>query len=482
MLSWKYEVLCFLGRGGNGEVYLVWSRETTSLCALKTIRTELALESGVRQSFRNEARAWIRLGEHPNIAKAFFFEEVGPRLYITMAFVEGDDRGGGPSLADQIAAGPVSLGDVCLWFCQVADGLAHAYAGGIRAHRDIKPGNVLIGRDNVARVSDFGLAVTPEVILAGAAGDAAGTPLFMAPEQFSGATSYDQRSDLYSLGVSLYQAASGGAFPFTPAFSPRTPEALRRYYFEIRRMHEEAEPKRLASPLWPVIERCLRKRPAHRFANIEGFRSALVEVMRRQGFDPPERSQATKDFWVLRDQGNSLMRLGNYEEAIKAFDGFLAVLPFEGSAKFNRAVCLENLGRYAKAFEVYESVASRGEVGGLVNGSNCLVKLGRTDAALAYAKRAVDVAPSDLDCWISLGNATYALARWEDAVRAYSAAHKLDRSAPTPAYNLGLAAERAGALEVARQAHSVFLKLALPDDSRRAHSEEVLRRLKGVTH
>lgn len=477
VLSGKYEVLGFLGRGGNGEVYLVWSRETTCLYALKTIRTELALDRGVRQSFRNEARAWIRLGEHPNIAKAFFFEELGPRLYITMAFVEGDDRGGGPSLADRIAAGPVSLGDVCLWFCHVADGLAHAYAGGIRAHRDIKPGNVLIGRDNVARVSDFGLAVTAELLMAGATGDAAGTPLFMAPEQFGSATSYDQRSDLYSLGVSLYQAVSGGVFPFTPAFVPRTSEALQRYYFEIRRMHEEAEPKRLASPLWPVIEKCLKKRPEHRFADVEGFRSALDEAMRHQGFNPPERGRATNDFWGLRDQGNSLMRLGNCEEAIKAFDGFLAVLPYEGSARFNRAACLENLGRYAEAFEVYEACAERGEVGGLVNGSNCLAKLGRREEALAYAKRAVETAPDDLDCWICLGNAAYGLGRWEDAMRAYSAAHRLDGSAATPLHNLGLAAEKAAATDTAGQAYAAFLKVALPDDSRRAHGEKAVQRL-----
>ena len=477
VLSAKYEVIGFLGRGGNGEVYLVWSRETTSLYALKTIRTELALDPKLREAFRNEARAWIRLGEHPNIAKAYFFEELGPRLYITMAFVEGDDHGCGPSLADRIAAGRPSLGDVCVWFCQVADGLAHAYAGGIRAHRDIKAGNILIGRDSVARVSDFGLAVTEELLLAGATGDAAGTPLFMAPEQFGNGGGAGQRSDVYSLGVSLYQAASGGAFPFTPAFSPNSPEALRRYYFEVRRMHERAEPKRLGSPLWPVIEKCLRKRPEDRFADVEAFRSAVAEAARREKLKVPERSRPADDFWVLRDQGNSLMRLGNYEEAIRAFDKFLAVLSFDGSVIFNRAVCLENLGRYAEALQVYETCANRGEVGGLVNGSNCLAKLGRRDEALAYAKRAVETGPKDPDCWICLGNASYGLGRWEDAMRAYSAAHRLDPSAPTPVFNLGLAAEKAAAADTAKQAYAAFLRLALPEDSRRSHCEKALKRL-----
>jgi eukaryotic-like serine/threonine-protein kinase len=478
VLSDKYEVLGLLGRGGGGEVYLVWSRETTSLYALKTIRGELAVDPGVRQSFRNEARAWIRLGEHPNVAKAYFFEELGPHLYMTMAFVEGDDDGTGPSLADKLAVAPISLDKLCVWFCQVADGLGHGYGHGIQAHRDIKPANILIGRDGIARISDFGLAVTAEVLLAAGTHDGLveGTPLFMSPEQFESSVDCDQRSDLYSLGVTLYQAASGGSFPFSPNFSPRTPQELHRYFSEVRSMHEHAQPKPLSSPLWSVIERCLSKRPEDRFADIEEFRSAIGAVAHRQGLSVPERGQAARDFWVLRDQGNSLMRLGNYEEAIKAFDAFLAVIGDE-SAAFNRAVCLENLRCHAEALEVYEWFAGRNDVRGLVNGSNCLRSLGRKEEALAYAQRAVELDASDVDCWISLGNAAYALARWKDAMRAYSAAHDLDRSVPTPAYNLGLAAERAGAIEAAQQAYSMFLQISLLDDSRRQYVEKAVRRI-----
>jgi len=478
VLSGKYEVLCLLGHGGNGEVYLVWSRETASLYALKTIREELAADPDVRQSFRNEAKAWIRLGEHPNVAKAYFFEELGPLLYITMAFVEGDDDGTGPSLADKLVSAPIPLGKICVWFCQVADGLKHAYAHGIRAHRDIKPGNILIGRNGIARVSDFGLAVATKAIVSAGTHDGLieGTPLFMSPEQFVDSADCDQRSDIYSLGVTLYQAASGGVLPFSPRFSPKTPQELNRYFSEVRSMHEHAKPKPLTSHLWPVIERCLRKYPEDRFSNIEEFRSALTAVAHRQGLSVPPHAQASEDFWVFRDKGNSLMRLGKYEEAIRAFDDFLAILPDE-SVIFNRAVCVENLGRHAQALEVYEQFARCDDIRGLVNGSNCLRKLGRKDEALVYAQRAVALDDSDGDCWSSLGNAAFALARWQDAMRAYSTAHNLDRSAPTPTYNFGLAAERAGAFEVAQKAYSAFLQLSLPDDSRRKYAEEALRRI-----
>ena len=371
---------------------------------------------------------WIGLGEHPNVAKAYFFEEVGPCLYMTMAFVEGDDDGTGPSLADKLARGPIPLEKLCKWFCQVADGLAHGYEHGVQAHRDIKPGNILIGRDGVARVSDFGLAVTTEALIAGGAHDGLveGTPLFMSPEQFVRSADCDQRSDLYSLGVTLYQAASGGALPFSLSFSPRTPQELNRYFLEVRSLHEHAQPKPLASPLWRVIEKCLSKRPVDRFANAQEFRGALEAVAQRQGAPVPRPTHATEDFWTLRDRGNSLMRLGRYENAIEAFDDFLAVLQDE-SAIFNRALCFENTGRYAEAFAVYEGFAARNDVKGLINGSNCLRKLDRKDEALVFAQRAVALKEDDVDCWISVGNAAFALVRWQEAMHAYSVAHGLDR-------------------------------------------------------
>lgn len=478
VLSGKYEVLSVLGRGGNGEVYLVWSRETDSLYALKTIRWELAANADVRRSFRDEAKSWIKLGKHPNVAKAYFFEDLEPYLYITMAFVEGDDDGIGPSLADKIAAAPIPLEKLCIWFCQIADGLGHGYAHGIRAHRDIKPGNILVGRDGIAQISDFGLAVTTEALLAVGAQDGLveGTPLFMSPEQFESSANCDQRSDIYSLGVTLYQTVSGGALPFSSRVSPKTHQELNRYFSEVRGMHEQAQPKPLASPLWPVIEKCLSKRPEDRFADIDAFRSAVAEVARRQGLLVPQRETVTEDFWVLRDQGNSYMRLGMYEEAIRAFDSFLAIIGDE-SVTFNRAVCFENLGRYAQALEVYKQFAERNDIKGLVNGSNCLKRLGRKIEALTYAQRAVALDANDVSCWVSLGNAAFSLAQWQDSMRAYSKAHNLDLTDPTPPYNFGLAAECAGSVEVAKQAYLVFLNLSLPDDSRRRHAEEAMRRM-----
>lgn len=477
VLSGKYEILSLLGSGGNGDVYLVWSRETTSLYALKTIRAEVAVNPTVRQSFRNEAYAWIGLGEHLNIAKAYFFEELKDRLYIIMAYIEGDDNGEGPSLSDRMASSPVTLENICLWFCQIADGLRHAYDHGIRAHRDIKPGNILIGRDGMARVSDFGLAVTEEMVSASGFRDGhiEGTPLFMAPEQFISSNECDQRSDIYSLGITLYLAASG-TLPFLPHFIPKVPQEMNRYFSEVRNMHEQAQPKALTSPLWQIIQRCMCKCREDRFSDIDEFRAALVALASQQGLAVPQYTGAKQNAWVLRDQGNTFMRLRKYPEAIKAFDEFLTIFPDE-SVIFNRAVCLENIGQYTEALKGYENFVLRNDVKGLVNSSNCLRKLGRKDEALLYAQKAVQHAPKDVDCWILLGNAAFSLQMWEKAMCAYQSAHKVDSNAPTPAYNLGLAAERSGNTGDARLAYAMFLKLSVPDDPRREYVAKALQRL-----
>jgi serine/threonine protein kinase len=478
VFSGKYEVIQLLGKGGNGEVYLVWSTETNKFYALKTIRSDLAEDREVRKAFRNEARAWITMNEHPNVAKAYFFEEIEPHMYVTMAVIEGDDDGRGPSLADKLNTSYPSMENLCVWFCQVADGLKHAYMNGIRAHRDIKPGNILVTREGVAKISDFGLAGSTNECFTDRwdRGGGLGTPLFMSPEQFVNATSCDQRSDIYSLGVTLYQAASGGLLPFVPRFSPRTRAEVGRFFAEVRYLHENATPEPITSPFWPVIAKCLNKNPDDRFYNIDEFRAELVDIASQHHVIVPERAKETTDFWVLRDQGNSLMRLRRYEEAIKCFDSFLAVMPDE-SATFNRAVCLENLGRFGEALEVYEYFAKRDDIKGLVNIGNCLRALGRKREALDYAKRAVALKEDDVDCWIAMGNAAFSFEDWEGAMAAYLNAHRLDSSAPTPSYNLGLAALRSGRDQIARNAFITFMATSMSDDDRRGYVEKQLQRL-----
>lgn len=474
LIARKYEPIRSLGRGGNGEVALVWSRETSKFYALKTILGELMRDTEARAAFRHEAAQWIGMGDHPNIAKAFFYEDAGDALYLTMSLVEEDEFGVGPALADKIVAGHIPESTVIHWFLQVIAGLEHAYEHGIRAHRDIKPGNILIARDGTAMISDFGLAVPLQSrVQLGHGGDAArGTPLFMPPEQFESAFVCDARSDIYSLGIALYQTVSGGRFPFVPAFTPKHQEDLPRYFGEVRQLHEQAAPGSLPSALWPVISRCLEKRPADRFQTVQDLRDALLRFAPHLSNVESKRNESLHDFWTLRDQGNTFFRLGEHERALPYFDAFLERLPDDG-VRMNRALCLDSLGRSDEAVIELEKLAKH-DNDSLINLASCLLKLKRLPEAIECAERATHVAPEEPVAWTVLGNARYAEQDFAASIDAYARAHAVSPDDPTPLYNLGLAATAARSNLVAVRAFLEFLKRALPDDARIAYVKKVL--------
>lgn len=485
LLSGRYEVVRKLGSGGNGDVFLAWSRETLSLYGLKVIRRDLCDNQEVVNRFKKEIETWVKFGVHPNIVRAYFLDVVSSTLYMTMEYVEGDVTGG-PTLTEKIQHGKIDNNKISTWFAQIADGLQHAYSRGVASHRDIKPGNILITRDGTAKITDFGL-VAPlrdfgDVLSSGvsgnwsdtAPGSLLGTPLYMSPEQFGDVSRCDQRSDVYSLGITLYQTVSGGKLPFLPP-TPRNPSArdVGRFLHEVRSMHEKAQPPRLHSPFWPVIEKCLAKRPSYRFADISEFREAIQAVAKASKFQVPRKAEPEDDIWAYRDKGNTLLRLGKYEEAIAAFDIFCSRIP-DDSALFNKAVCLENLGRINEAMVLYERFIKQGDYKACVNGSNCLKRLGDYPSAMEFAYRATQLEPGDPDCWIALGNVKYAMGVFADAIAAYQHAVATSSSEPTPHYNLALARNQVGDIDGAAKSLKRFLSLSSPLDSRRSAASSLL--------
>lgn len=490
LLSGRYEVLRRLGAGGNGEVFLAWSHETQSLYGLKVLKSELCADQAAVDRFKREIEAWVTIGVHPNVVRAYFLDVVDDTLYMTMDYVDAPVAGADPSLAARTQNGRVRDSDISTWFLGIADGLQHAYSCGITCHRDLKPANILITRTGVAKVTDFGL-VSPlapsreqrtrshgDKPAATIAGALLGTPPYMSPEQFADASRCDRRSDIYSLGVALYQAASGGRLPFLPSL-PRTERAeeYARFIRDLRVMHARTKPAPLRSPFWPIIEKCLAKQPEARFADIADFRDALQAAANSHGLRIVPKAVAKEDMWAYRDKGNTLMRLGKHTEALAALEKFCAWMPDE-SATFNKAVCLENLGRLSEALDIYQRSAAGGDYRACVNGANCMRRLGNHEAALEFALRACVLAPDDPDCWITLGNIRYASSSFREAIAAYRAASKLEPTAATPHYNLGLAREQADDLEGAARSFNRFLHFASPLDERRAVATRFLNEQK----
>ena len=201
-----FRIVRELGRGGMGAVFEATDSALGRKVALKVMLPEVAVHPQARERFLREARAAARV-EHESIVPIYQIGEANGMPYITMPLLAGE------SLDTRLKPkNPLPLGDLILVGRQVAEGLAAAHAGGL-IHRDIKPSNIWLdlnanGSVRRVRILDFGLARAPgDAVLTGA-GDILGTPAYMSVEQARGQL-VDFRTDLYSLGVVLYQAATG---------------------------------------------------------------------------------------------------------------------------------------------------------------------------------------------------------------------------------------------------------------------------------
>jgi TolB-like protein/Flp pilus assembly protein TadD len=265
----RYALERELGRGGMATVYLARDLKHERLVALKVLRPELAASLGAER-FLREIRIAARL-QHPHILPIFDSGEAagaaeGPRLWYTMPYVEG------PSLRDRLhEQGPLPVDEAVRITREVALALDHAHRRGV-VHRDIKPENILLS-DTQALVADFGIARGSDAAGGSAAltqtGMALGTPLYMSPEQASGEAA-DSRSDLYSLGCTLFELLTG-----TPPFTGDTPQAV-----TVKRFTQPAPSVRAARPevsleLARVVARALERDPADRFTSLAEFAAAL---------------------------------------------------------------------------------------------------------------------------------------------------------------------------------------------------------------
>ncbi len=251
----RYRILRELGRGGMGTVYLAYDPELDRHVAIKGLGAGQATAER-RQRLRREARAAAAL-IHPNIAQVYDVLSEGEKDYVVMELVEGK------SLAENLVTGPLSPAEVARLGAQVAEALAFAHRKGI-IHRDIKSENIMLTPDGKVKVLDFGLAhiltLPPDQRLT-QEGLVVGTSRAMSPEQAMGKP-LDARSDIFSLGSLLYEAACG-----EPAFAGETVletmhKVVRAEFVPLRQKAPHV-PKQLAE----VIERCLARDPADRFQN-----------------------------------------------------------------------------------------------------------------------------------------------------------------------------------------------------------------------
>jgi serine/threonine protein kinase len=288
----KYRLIDVLGRGTASVVYLGRHLKLRVPVAVKVLRAD-ALEGDPRSRQRLAAEAVLlaRLN-HPHIVRLWDLEEEGPCPYLVTEYIDG------PHLDKMIRLwGALPEGLACAIARQVAEGLGAAYDLGI-VHRDVKPANVLLTAERVAKVADLGLAVVGGGRGAGlgAGGDwPAGTAAYMAPEQAVDPATADHRSDMYSLGATLYHAITG-----RPPFVGRSPmEVIRRHLTDRPAPPVEVVPT-IRPPVNDLILRLLAKDPADRFGSYADLRTALARAV---GDRRAPRSQAESFLHFRADPG-----------------------------------------------------------------------------------------------------------------------------------------------------------------------------------
>ncbi len=440
-----------LGRGGMGTVYLAREPALDRLVAIKVLPPDRAQSSDLRERFRREARTAAQLS-HPNIVPLLTFGEDDGLIYFVMGYVEGE------TLSARVQReGRLDVGEAVRVLSELAQALSYAHSRGV-VHRDVKPDNVLLEQPKgVVRLTDFGIAKQKAAASSlTAEGAVIGTPLYMSPEQASGRTDVDARTDIYSLGALAFTLFTG-----RPPFEGRSASDIMSQHLtrDVPRLRDRAPG--IPAAIDEAVRRCLAKEPSARWRDPVDFSSAL--------------SAAGDSWWgaLMRRARPSASSLSPPAPSVTGS----ASTPSPSSPADFRSSLLELAQRLpdpsvaARATATTARLAAQAEVLdrrliGLQMASDP-VELKRTEKRLAWLREVVEPSPEVVATIESLGQLRAA---------AQTAAQKMDEAK----------SERASAISALRRLYSVVRRaVAAPDDAdARADLEAVCQsaRSEGATN
>ena len=475
--------------GGMGRVYICTDDENRFF-ALKTFKEELFSSEEIKDSFEKEAQAWIDLGFHPNIVACFGLLKNASQLFLILEYVTPHKLYGN-TLTDylRLHLKPEASLNFAIQFCH---GMEHAISRGLVCHRDIKPDNIMITNDAIVKITDFGLSkiidnadnltIKEELkgelksglsILHSTKGDLiAGTPPWMAPEQFEGKA--DIRSDIYSFGVVLYQLVNRGRLPFFA-------QSIEDFYLA----HKTLEIPQSYFILNDIIEKCLQKDLNKRYQNFKDLRKDLESTYNRAigEWTYTPRAREDNDFIINKyvNKAQIYRATEMYDEAIIELK---KALEFEGHPIVKAGVYIE-LGFAYKHKNMFEETLNCFNKANQINPDsesvpyqmgNLYREMGDLDKAIQEYKRALTINPNIFEVHVNLALIYKGKGLIQDAVHEFLEALKIKPKYTRLYYHLGICYQLLKQYDKADEAYQKFVDNP-PSDM--TNEVEQIRKLRG---
>lgn len=409
-----YVVRVKLGQGGMGEVYLVENISTGDLRAAKVMRGRADANTVDLAGFRQEALSLLNVGTHPFLVKLHDLREKGKDTILLMEYVAPTD--GCTCITDYICHTQDYTDKLLgVWSVQFCAGMEHAIGCGIAAHRDIKPDNLLVGSGAFLKIADFGLALAASrhpAILRETSGRfkqqqllqsvdgriVCGTPGYIAPELMTGGTA-SPLSDMFSFGVTLWQlAARTMEMPYDVTYNGD----VRAYQNAVLSKALTHEVRRIDSPFFEIIHRCLSPDPENRYSDFPDLRSAIKLAMKRADLEAMDFIVAPGfrgSFDDYLNRGQAYLVLGRHNRAFRILDEAVGIKPDFFPALCARAEAFRRLGdmqgamRDFRAAHCLEPEADAPLIGVAL----ILLELDRVDEAMVELEKIFNRHPQNLE-------------------------------------------------------------------------------------
>lgn len=488
------------GKSGMGVVYICILNETGGICALKTLQDHYINSDEMNEAFFQEALIWIELEKHPNIVNAYSFDIIEDRPFILMEPILPDDNKRtnlqhhintefSPSVklyemlisdSDEENEGIIKIkkernSKILDFAIQLCHGMEHLEKRKIRSHRDLKPDNIMITNDGILKITDFGFAITEnelknKSIIESSKDDEnvldfsedkikryyTGTYEYMAPENFEGL--FNSKSDIYSIGVILYQMINGGIPPFDADS-----------YDGWRMAHQNDEVKPIDSIIFRIIEKCLKKNPDDRYDNFVELRADLERSYQKETGNPPTKLPPIEELTAEEhvNKAYSLSKLGFHEKSISELEVALTLNPNLIAAHMNLGMefiitkeCEQAINKFRDVIKIdpnnsiaYYNLATLSSrytdlnnkkqldevidfykeairinpqyIEAYVNMGKLLMDVGQVDAAILQFKNALNINPDFFEGIMNLGQAYVKKGCLDEAINLYEKAHKI---------------------------------------------------------